>query len=219
MISILFPSRSRPDKCYKTCQDWILKAHCDVEVILSLDADDPMLDQYKLPVIRIINHNRSAIDAINNAAKVASGDILIVVSDDTECPYAWGKNIKKLTHGKCDWILKVQDGIQDWVITMPIMDRTYYERFGYIYYPEYQHCFSDTEMTCVAELTGAKVVTTLQFPHAHYSIKKCDKDALNIRNDATFEAGRKLFIERLKRNFDLPETIGYLSDNVYTRWK
>lgn len=221
MISILMPSRSRPDKCFKTWQDWVLKAHTDTEVILSLDADDPMLDKYTLPVTRIVNHNRSAIDAINNAAKVATGDILIVVSDDTGCPYAWGKTIQKHMHGKCDWVIKTQDGIQDWIITMPVMDRTYYERFGYVYYPEYQHCFADTEFTCVAELTGCLVKMNLSFPHNHYSIGKSEKDYVSERADATFEEGKKLFIERLKSDFELEliERVGQLSDNIYTRWK
>ncbi len=221
MISIIHPSRSRPEKSWHNIAKWVTNSHCDVEVIVSLDADDPCLEEYLSysGAAAIVNKNRSAVDAINNAAKIAKGDILIVVSDDTECFYGWGKQIEKLMHGKCDWILKTQCGIQDWIITMPIMDRIYYERFGYIYHPDYTHAFCDTELTCVADMTGCKIVSNYQFPHKHFDVTGEPKDELALRADSSFESGRKIFIDRKRRNFDLPEGMKLLTDNVYTRWK
>jgi hypothetical protein len=198
--------------------DWSVNAHTEVELIISLDEDDPLLNDYKLPC-KIINKNKSAVDAINRAAEVATGDILIVVSDDTECFYGWGKQIEKIMHGKCDWILKTQDGIQPWLITMPLMDRTYYERFGYIYHPSYKHMYADTDLTCVADLTGCKIVSTFNFPHKHYSITGEGNDAVSRRADATFESGRLIFKDRLSKMFDMkPEDIkGELTQNIYTQ--
>ncbi len=218
MISIIHPSRSRPDKSWKTCYDWMLRAHADVELIISLDSDDPMLDKYNFPGQIIVNNNRSAIDAINRAAEVAKGDILIVVSDDTECFYGWGKHIEKVMDGKCDWILKTQDGIQGWLITMPLMDRVYYNRFGYIYHPDYKHMYCDTELTCVADLTGCKLETSFKFPHRHYSVTGEMADAISHKADSSFESGRLVFKERLKKMFDLPkeQILGVLPDNIYT---
>ena len=223
MISIIHPSRSRPEKSWKTCQEWMSKAHCDVELIISLDSDDPRLKEYKFPAdIVIVNHNRSAVDAINNAAKIANGDILIVVSDDTECFYGWGKAIEKLTVGKTDWVIKTQDGIQPWLITMPIMDRIYYDRFGYIYHPDYTHCFCDTELTLVADLLQRKIESNYSFPHAHHSIGRAEKDYVSERADSTFESGKKVFIGRRSNLFGINETIkpGHLDSimsNVYMR--
>jgi hypothetical protein len=192
---------------------------CDknnVEFVISIDDDDPdnvhYSGQYRrkfqaktgVKTTLISNANRSAIDAINNGAKSAKGDIFIVVSDDTDPIEGWDDKIVKATLGKNDWILKTQDGIQPWIITMPVMDRTYYDRFGYIYYPEYQHLFADTEITCVADITGRKIVSNLKFVHKHYSITGEGPDNLNRRADATWKQGEDLFIERYKRNFDLP---------------
>lgn len=153
----------------------------------------------------IVNKNRSAIDAINNAAKIVDGDIIMVVSDDTDCFINWDVQLVGILYDKTDFILKTQDGIQPWIITMPIMDRAYYNRFGYIYYPGYKHLFCDTELTCVADITGRKLTSNLLFPHNHYSIGKSVKDEISVRADATNAEGEKLFIERYKRNFDLPK--------------
>lgn len=215
MISILAPSRGRPEKAKNNIQKWIKNSELkSFELIVSIDEDDECLPDYFRLVhfphdLRTsktkVNKNRSAVDAINNAAKVAQGDILMVVSDDTDCFPGWDTAILKEVEGKTDWILKTQDGIQPWIITMPIMDRAYYNRFGYIYHPDYLHMFSDTEITCVADITGRKITSNLLFHHKHYSVTKEQPDAVNKKADATWAQGEKLFLERYKRNFDLPK--------------
>jgi hypothetical protein len=56
----------------------------------------------------------------------------------------------------------------------------------------------------VADITGRKIVSNLKFVHKHYSITGEGPDNLNRRADATWKQGEDLFIERYKRNFDLP---------------
>jgi glycosyltransferase involved in cell wall biosynthesis len=225
LISILHPSRQRPDKSLHTLQKWLNNAKTKVEVIVSLDEDDPTLGVYEMNSTHenikiIINKNRSAVDAINNAAKAATGDIFIVVSDDTDCPQGWDQKILNATEGRTDWILKCPDGIQKWIITMPIMDRTYYNRFGYIYYPEFKHMFCDTFLTCVADLICRRIDVHIPFTHLHYSAGKGVKDALNERCDATWAQGEKLFLELARKNFLLsPEEVKCkITDQGYLRW-
>lgn len=207
MISLIHPSRSRINKSKLTTHDWRSKASGrEFELIVSIDQDDPQLAEYKTwyGLMAVVNKNRSAVDAINNAAKVARGDIFIIVSDDTEPIKDWDLKILKEVEGKTDWIIKTKDGIQPWIITMPIMDRAYYNRTGYIYHPDYLHMFADTELTCVADITGRKIKSNLLFPHKHYSVTKEPPDGVNKKADATWAQGEKLFLERYKRNFDLP---------------
>lgn len=221
MISIIHPSRSRPEQAYATARKWMDNAGCDCEYILSLDSDDPLLKEYlKKPWAHRIGTNRSAIDAINHAAAIATGNILIQIADDFDCPPLWGKQILEATQGKTDWILKTQDGLQGWIITLPIMDRAYYERFGYIYYPEYLHLFSDTELTCVADLTGRKIESNILFKHNHYSVVKTTPDAISVRADKTWAQGEALFLERYKKAFDLKGgTIqGVITSREYFNW-
>lgn len=213
MISIIHPSRSRPQQAYKTARKWLDNIGADCEYILSIDKDDPQLSEYykrfhvpemfRNEGIIYENNNRSAIDAINNAAKVATGNILIVISDDFDCPPLWGKQLLDLTQGKEDWILKTYDGIQPRLITLPIMDRKYFNRFGYIYFPEYKHTFADKELTEVGHILGRVLQANMQFLHKHYSVTDGIRDEVSVRADATVEQGKKLYHERRAINFGL----------------
>ncbi len=220
MITLIHPSRSRPELALNAAVQWTTNAGCNVEHILTVDADDPRLSEYKacFGEFIMVSENRSAIDAINNAAKVAKGDIIVVMSDDFICFPDWGKAIEEFTKDKVDWILKTQDGIQNWIITLPIMDMAYYARFGYIYHPDYQHAFCDTEMSCVADLTGRRLTSPMMFQHLNKVGTKI-MDDVQVKNDATFASGMKIFIERSNSMFGVSfeDRVGKLPDNVYTR--
>lgn len=226
MISIIHPSRGRAEKSANTIHKWINSAtniH-SIELLVSCDMDDPMLDDYdsiytpsifrENPVIA--NENESAVDAINFAARKAHGYVLIVVSDDTDCFPGWDAEILKQTEGKTDWILKTQDGIQNYIITNPIMDRAYYNRTGYIYHPDFKHLFCDTYLTCVADITGRKITSNLMFKHDHYSVNGTQPDELHKRNDATWKQGEETFI-RLMKEFT-PEERAKISDPSMKNW-
>jgi hypothetical protein len=206
LISIIHPTRSRPERSYNTIKKWREKAGCDLEEIISVDSDDTELAAYVgfFGVRLLVNPNKSAIEAINNAAKVATGDIMIVVSEDSDCPDNWGKKILDVTRGREDWLLSTNDGVQNHrIITMPIMDRKYYNRFGYIYYPEYLHMCADEELTRVGQILGRIIKCDLKFPHLHYSITGEERDEVHKKNDATLEFGRHLFRKRKRKRFYL----------------
>jgi|SRR5690242_3042689 len=223
VISIIHPSRMRPQQAFETATRWIERAGCPVEYILSIDEDDPCKSEYLSHHHRIqrfitkVDANKTAVQAINSGAKEAKGDVFIVISDDFDCPKNWGLQIRILTHERTDWIMKTPDGIQDWLITLPIMDRQYYNRFLYIYHPDYKHGFCDTEMTCVGELTGRLMLCDIPFSHKHYSVTGQKPDEVAIRADSYFEQGRATFIARKKNNFYLTEIKGQMTDNVYSR--
>lgn len=215
IFNLIHPSKGRPLKSFQAFKAWsdAAKYPQGARWLCSLDWDEDIgsyMDAYTVngfPIMSpIISKNKSAVDAVNNAAKhwMADGEIFIVVSDDTAPCQHWDDKIFKEVEGKSDWILKTQDGIQPWIITMPVLDRAYYNRFGYIYYPGYRHMFCDTELTCVADITGRKITSNLLFPHKHYSVTKEPPDEINKKADATWARGEKLFLERYKMNFDLP---------------
>lgn len=232
MISLIHPSRSRPEVAVDAAIKWIRGAGEPIEYILSIDNDDSKKESYlnrfsqnwlldEFGPVRhgmIRNDNRSAIDAINNAAKECTGDIIVVMSDDFYCPPQWATALLRLTEGKTDWIAKTHDGIQNWIITLPIMDRTYYNRFGYVYYPEYRHMFCDTEMTCVGDLLQKTIKLDIPFRHNHYSTGASKKDLVSERADSTWGQGEALFIERARKNFDLIDPPGKIMDEAYNNW-
>lgn len=209
--SIIHPSRSRADIAKETIKIWLgnAKNPQDIEYILSVDINDPQLSRYKklsaeLGIKTHVAMNKSAIEAINRAAKKTTGRILVVVSDDFLCEPDWDVKLLKELEGKEDFIVKTQDGIQDWIITLPVLDRKYYERFGYVYFPEFHHLWVDAELFCVAWMTDKIIMSDLLFEHQHYSTGKSEKDAINNKNDKTWSQGQKLFNKRKAINFGLP---------------
>jgi hypothetical protein len=209
MISLICPSRGRPQKSFETISKWIRKAGVELEVILSLDVTDPELTRYyqlykETNAFILTLDNKNAVEAINNAAKIAKGNIFIVVSDDSDCCSAWAIKILKATEGKSDFVLKVRDGIQPKIITMPVLDKIYYQRDGYIYNPEYDHAWADREFSEVAYKRKRVITKNILFRHLHYSVLKDKRrDAQYEKTDATFNSGKQIFLRRQKINFGL----------------
>lgn len=207
-VSLLHPSRSRPDQSWQCVNDWVNRAGCEIEVIVSLDTDDPRLEDYKkLYGDRfkvIVNTNRSAVDAMNQAAQHSTGDLIVASSDDFACPRNWALILEKHCKNWNDFLLKVDDGQQKYIVTLPIMDRAYYNRFGYIYHPDYLHQFCDTHLTHVADvLRRLQFRNDIMFRHNH---KKNGNDELYKRNDRTWEDGKRTYIAHVKNKFGFPRT-------------
>lgn len=211
-ISILHPSRQRAEKSFWVTRNWVTSAGCEVELIVSIDDNDPQRSEYlrlysqadPFTTKVISNDNRSAVDAINNAAKEAKGDIFIVVSDDTECFRDWGNVILNAVIGHRDYVLRVDDGLQKWIVTAPIIDRAYYNRFGYVYNPEYLHQFVDTEFTHVAHLLGRIIRRDdITLRHAHHSKRLCEMDDSYRRSEATYKQGMQVYLQRFRQHFGM----------------
>jgi len=220
-IICIHPSRGRSEMAVKTAKKWIDNADSDIEYLMLLDKDDyqkyvPHYQElYKRKDCNFWvaepKEHKSAIEAINYGAEIANSknrfpfDLLVVVSDDFDCTPHWDTLLLEALKGKSDFIVKTKDGLQPTLITLPIMDRAYYNRFGYVYHPSYVHMFSDQEMTAVGEMTGKVIKLDLEFKHLHYTTGAMKKDAINKKNDATWRQGERLFNERLKTNFGLSD--------------
>ena len=184
----------------------------ELEYILSLDVKDA--DKYRKVFIELmgqmgmracIGANRNVVDAMNRAANLATGDILIYVSDDFESFSNWDLALQEAVTGD-DWFLMVDDGIQKNVATLLIVSRKYYRRFGYLYYPEYKSMWGDNDATEVAKCLGKyQEAFHLLFKHNHHSIGGIGADGTTARheNSETWSHGENLFREREARGFDI----------------
>jgi len=232
IISLLHPSRSRPYQAFNASMDWLQKAKhykgepAQIEYILSIDEDDPSKEEYirafrNLECRILINKNRSIVDAVNVAAKESQGNILIVISDDYSCPVGWNVSLLECIGDNEDFIVRTSDGTGSWLITLPILDRKYYEHEGFVYDPMYKHLFVDTEYTHKAILLDRVLdCSHLTFLHNHYTTNRTEKDALNTRNDLTWGSGEAIYLKRVKDNFGLkPEQIiGKMTDPAHIKW-
>lgn len=212
-ISILHPSRSRPLQALDTMVHWLQHITYPQmwEYILSVDSNDPELEGYKalgisgMQNIRmIVNDNHNIVEASNQAARLSSGDIIILVSDDFFCFPGWNVAITEALRGKSG-VLKTYDGIQRWIVTLPILSRDYYEEQGYLWHPSYEHMFSDSDMTHKADLQKKLIIRNdIVFHHNHYSTKGGQpKDEVNNKADLTWAQGEKVYLDRCRNKFGL----------------
>lgn len=211
-ISIIHPSRSRASLAATTAKKWLTSAkdRFNIQYIVSLDKTDETIQQYKelMPsdVQYHIADNKTAIQAINNGANDVLNDLIVVVSDDFDCPALWDDGLLQHLQDKKDFLVKTYDGGQPWIITLPIMDKVYYNRFGYVYPPHIEHMFADTWMTAVGDLLDRKIEVPIVFKHQHYTTGINAKDAINEKNDRTWHQGETEYLKGLRNNFGLSET-------------
>lgn len=222
-ITLIHPSRGRALKAAETLNHWIMRASGAIEIehILSLDADDPEYNIYinqfpkftKFCLNEIPDSN--VVFATNHAAKHATGDILIYLSDDFGCPFHWDKILAKriLTYSKAEWLLKVDDCLQPFqvaVLTIPIMSKPLYDKLGYFWFPEYRSMFVDEDLywTCM-KLECILMAPEIKFPHNHPSNGKAENDETYIRSANNWNQGKELFARRKAAGFPLlNETTG-----------
>lgn len=213
MISLLHPSRGRPHKSRENVLNWVSKASTPVEVIVSIDEGDPFKDDYKVayfadPVKLIVNDNTSVVEATNHAAKLATGDILLYLSDDFDCPDGW--DVKILEAAKsfgAEWLLKVDDCLQRFdvgVLTIPIMSAGLYRKLGYFWHPGYKSMFVDEDLYWTCRKLGVlRNAEHLKFPHLHCSVGKAERDETYIRSEKNWDQGKAFFQQRKAAGFPL----------------
>jgi hypothetical protein len=207
MISLLHPSRGRPDKAQQTAKYWKERTKVDTQHLLSIDLTDPQYMYYKnFADLKICALNASVVEATNRAAKHATGDILVYLSDDFKCPDNWGELILKEFEGvNRPMLLKVDDCLQKFhvpVLTIPIMNRQLYERLGYFFHPEYKSMFCDEHLYWTAhKLKAIKMCPHLKFPHEHPANGKAENDETYRRSAANWDQGKALFKKHKSQGF------------------
>lgn len=212
-ISLIHPSRGRAQKAHSTATYWADRAGAGVswQYVLSCDFDDPQLKQYDElfgphNIRRIVNNNKSVVEATNIAAKQITGDILIYLSDDFKCPDNWGQLIlKELENETRPLLIKVDDCLQKFevpVLTIPIMNRALYESLGYFWHPSYKSMFVDEDLYWTARKLGAlKLCPHLKFPHEHPANGKAPDDETYRRSALNWNQGLAVFNKRKMQGF------------------
>ncbi len=238
-ILVKFPTRGRPDAFFRTLDSFIAKqsGKHDIHYLVSLDDDDDTVDASFIDGLKahgIGNHSQKLGYCVNwiigiRAGKIGScnrdmqfappdWDIVMQIADDFICHGEdWDDVIVEELEAfeDKDGALWVFDGYQQEMCTLSIMTRKYYERFEYIYYPEYITFYPDREWTEVADLLGKLVfIKDVLFEHRHpdwmgfghgYSGANELYDDLYKENDKQEDRDHDeaLFNTRKLRNFDL----------------
>lgn len=229
-LLIKFPSRSRPLKFFKALDEYIKFANNtnNLAFLVTLDSDDSSmnnseviskLEEYKTKVklVYFFGNSKTKIEAVNaDVNKVSGWDILLLASDDM-LPIKQGyddiiKNDMNEFFKDRDGVLWYNDGGQNRINTLCILGKKYYDRFGYIYHPEYVSLWCDNEFTDVSiQLNRVYRSETILIEHQHPAWQKADHDVLYARNDMYMDIDRQTYMRRHGRNFDLDLNLPLLS--------
>ena len=204
-ILVKFPTRSRPLQFLKVLG--LLQKAEGVKYLVTTDNVDPTMahfEQEGVLVDRGVSHSK--IHACNRGLeKIKDWDVVVLISDDMIPQLEnWDKVIKRdmiKNFPDTDGCLWYNDGYQDRICTLCIVGRKYYDRFSYIYNPEYHSLFCDNEFTEVARSLGKiKYFDRVLFKHEHFANTSATKrDSLYDRNEALFNIDKQTF-ERRKEN-------------------
>lgn len=222
-ILIKFPTRNRPQKFIQCIKDMYVgigdKANTKIVVTADLD-DETMYNKDVLMAVRPFIENygleieygksESKIDAVNrDLEKYTDWDIIVVMSDDMkwkEQSFDWQiRQSFETFFPDLDGIVHYNDGFTaNRLITMPIMGKKYFDRFGYIYHPSYKSLWCDNEMTDIARMLGrVAYVDQPIFKHEHFSNVGGFMDE-QLKYTESFSArDRDNYDARKHKNFDL----------------
>jgi hypothetical protein len=229
-LLIKFPTRGRPEKFFQVLDLYYNKAtnKTNLAFIISCDIDDATMNNpqviqkleefsKKCKLLYYFGHNKTKVQAINaDMEKIEGWNILLLASDDM-IPVVEGydeiiRNDMWLYHRNTDGVLWYNDGGQDKINTLAILGYRYYKRFNYIYNPEYISLWCDNEFTDVSVILGKYYKTDqIIIEHAHPVYQKTNFDMLYARNESFFNSDKLIYEKRAKQNFNLNETLPYLS--------
>lgn len=168
-ILVKFPTRGRPDKFISTFESYqnLCVDKENILFLVSIDEDDTtmnnndilnILNTYQNTIV-IKGISKSKIDAVNRDIDKIDydWDIILLASDDM-IPQVNGYDIiikdnMMFNYPDSDGILWFNDGFQgNRLNTLCILGKKYYNRFNYIYHPDYRSCWSDNEFMMVGNI-------------------------------------------------------------------
>jgi hypothetical protein len=227
-ILFKYPTRGRLDLFKRNLEKWqsLLSNKYDYMFLISMDNNDPVMNtdhvkEYlnnKKNVIYCYGDNRSKVEAVNaNVEFYNDWQILCLVSDDMT-PQMSGYDehiVNKMNelYPDTDGALHFNDGkVGSVLCTLSILGKKLYERFGYIYHPDYISLWADNEFTESCRRLGKityidQVIIKHDWTDAtgtddlhkrNENYYKLDKDAFDVRNARGFPK------ESLRRMFNRP---------------
>lgn len=212
-LTYSFPSRNRPVKFFAALDNIrSMSASNNYEVIAKLDIDDKLftdrfkhrLEQYPEVIVKW-GKSKNKVHAVNRDLVGMTGQILLCHSDDMVfIRRGFDDFIREIYEG-FDGLLHLPDGYANArVCTYSIMHVDYYNRFGYIYHPDYTSMWSDNEATIVAKILGKyKYVNEQLFQHEHPVLGHIQMDKMYLDDKKYYRHDEIIYRKREMINFGL----------------
>lgn len=180
-ISILAPSRGRPEALQAMADSVHTTARGPVEVLAYVDDDDPA-DYTQVVGVRTVTGPRITLSACwNRLADEATGTILGMGSDDIRFrTYGWDEKVRTAFSLYADRIVFVygRDGIHDHKLgTHGFVSRRWVDTLGYFTWPGFAADYADTWIHELGARTGRVVyLPDVYTEHLHPLVGKAPID-------------------------------------------
>jgi len=219
-LLIKFPTRGRKNKFFTVLKQY-QKLCEDIDntfFLITLDNDDKEMNSLEVEDIfntfknlkYVYGDSTSKIHAVNRDIEtVDEWDIVLLASDDM-APKVKGydniiRNKMREHYPDTDGVLWFNDGHQgNNLNTLCILGKKYYERFNYIYHPEYKSVWSDNEFMLVGDILKKQIYfDEVIIEHEHPDWGYGRRDNIHIVNSMNESHDRNLFVSRKQNNFYL----------------
>jgi hypothetical protein len=225
LFSLLHATARLPDGWRKAHDEWMAEADdtSAIQYVLCVDEQDTG----KLPTdfcapweegtegIEVVycptpNGPSGAAAAWNYAAKHATGKFLITVSDDWMPCKHWDTELKNvIPNFNGDYVVEISvggDADSRRLLPFSLLTKARYDRFGYIFHPDYYGVLADDEFTYVARRDNAVIdARHLFMPHQHFTTGHSKLDAIYERQNSgrAFAIGQEVFARRKAEGFPI----------------
>lgn len=219
-ILVKLPTKLREEQFFKTLD--VFYSQCDnidkTMFVITLDNDDNVMNTDKV-IKKLSEYKNLYYDFGDSVSKLYSTnrdlnkykdwDIMVLASDDTVPKVkGWDTIIREKmiqNYPDTDGVLHFNDGFRgEFLNTLPILGKKYFDRFGYVQYPKYKSCFADNEFMEVSKiLNKVKYFDITVIEHQHPDWGFGERDYVHDENMKYFNYDNNLFQERKKNNFDL----------------
>jgi len=219
-LLIKFPTRNRKNKFFKVLRQYqnLCEDLENTYFLITLDNDDESMNPSDVEDIFntfknikvVYGTSNSKIHAVNRDIELINDwDIVLLASDDMT-PKVKGydniiRNKMKEFYSDTDGILWFNDGhMGNKLNTLCILGKKYYDRFGYIYHPEYKSVWSDNEFMLVGNLLGKQTYfEQVIIEHEHPDWGYGSRDEIHQINSKNENQDKLLFTKRKDNNFYL----------------
>jgi hypothetical protein len=214
-----YPSRGRPDRFFDGL-DSIVNNNADRDyyhISATLDLDDHTMNNevVKNRISEYENvsiawgYSKSKIDAVNRDMPDYDFDILVNMSDDMRFNIYGADQMIRVDMNQ--WfpdffgLLHYPDqDAKEYLATMYIAGKRFYQHFGYIYHPSYKSLWCDNEVMEVAKKIGRYKYCGYQINvHLNPAYGHLSKDDLFNEQQGHWGEDEANYYARKARNFDL----------------
>jgi hypothetical protein len=177
-----------------------------------------MNNQHTIDVLKTFKNTTYVFDISDSKIHAVNRDIdkidfdwdIILLASDDMTPQVEGydqiiKDKMKEFYSDTDGILWFNDGFQgEKLNTLCVLGKKYYERFNYIYHPDYKSCWSDNEFMEVGKILKKQTyIDSVIIKHEHPDWGYGSRDQIHTNNINDYQYDLGVYNRRKDINFEL----------------